>query len=420
MLDPKSAHQIEAATMHECRTCKAPDPHLFLPYGMHSPGQMLIRPEDLGNEQPAFQLNAYACLECGLIAVADQLPADFFTHYLYVPSGAATMHTHFAEFADVIAQRAGNDGLIVDIGSNDGLLLAACNDRGCTTLGIDPAANIAEIAAERGVETHVDYFHHASAQTVRDKHGPAKVITTTNTFNHIGDLHSFMEAVSLLLAEDGTFIVEVPWAKEMLANAEFDNMYHEHVSEFSVLSFVKLAEFFGLEVSDVTRLPGIHGGSIRVFITRKSAGFPKGENVDKLLAEELSVGMCDAETYEARVAKFDQTGKALREIIEDMRSQGLKIAGYGASARGSTILTYFGIGAEHLDFLVDKNTLKQGLYSPNTRIPIKPVEAIEQEKPDVLLVLAWNFFDEIRGQQAEFEARGGKFIVPLPEPKVVG
>ncbi len=418
MLDPQSAQKVPSSTMERCRACGADDPYLFLEYGEHSPAQMLIRPEDMDDAQPSFPLNAQACLECGLIAVADQIPEDFFKHYLYIPSGAATMHSHFDEFADVIAERAG-DGLIVDIGSNDGLLLAACNARGCKTLGFDPAENIAELAAERGVETHVDYFHPQSAKEVREKRGPAKVITTTNTFNHIGDLHNFMEAVCIMLTDDGTFIIEVPWAKEMLERAEFDNMYHEHVSEFSVLSMVKLAEAFDLEVSDVTFLEGIHGGSFRTFMTRKAAGYPIGENVAKMLAEEAAVGMLDKATYDTRKAEFDETGEELRRIFAELKAQGKKIAGYGASARGNTTITYYGIGAEHLDFLVDKNPLKQGLYSPNTRIPIKPVEAIEEEKPDVLFMLAWNFFDEIYEQQEAFRERGGQFLVPFPKPKLV-
>jgi hypothetical protein len=419
MLDPQSTQKIPSWVMDTCRACGAKDPYLFLAYGEHSPAQMLITPENFDEPQPAFPLNAQACLECGLIAVADQIPADFFKHYLYVPSGAATMHSHFEEFSGVIAQRAGTQGLIVDIGSNDGLLLASCNARGCTTLGIDPAENIAEIAATRGVRTHVAYFHPDSAREVREKYGPATVITTTNTFNHIGNLHNFMEAVCILLDETGSFIIEVPWAKEMLERAEFDNMYHEHVSEFSILSMVKLADAFDLDVSDVTFLKGIHGGSIRVFMTRRSAGYAVSPNVAKLLAEEAAIGMLDKATYDARKAEFDAIGDELRRMFAELKAQGKSIAGYGASARGNTTITYYGIGADEIDFLVDKNPLKQGLFSPNTRIPIRPVEAIETEKPDVLFMLAWNFFDEIYAQQEAFRSRGGQFLVPYPKPRLV-
>ncbi|RJF93649.1 class I SAM-dependent methyltransferase [Sphingomonas cavernae] len=403
-----------------CRTCLAPDPYLFLPLGDHAPAQMLIKPEDLERAQPSFPLNAQVCLECGLVEVADQIPADFFRHYLYVPSGAATMQSHFREFAGVLAQHAGGTGLIVDIGCNDGLLLAACNALGCKTLGIDPAANIAEIANGRGVNVHVAYFHPETAAKVAAEHGKARIIVTTNTFNHIGDLHNFMRGIDILLADDGMFVIEVPRAKELIDHNEFDNVYHEHVSEFSLLSLVKLGEFFDMDVTDVHRLPNIHGGSMRVFLTRNAAGAERTPIVQEMLDEEAAGGMLEASTYQALVERVDQIGAELRQMLSDLKAQGLKIAGYGASARGNTLITYFGIGPQYLDFLVDKNVLKHGLYSPNTRIPIKPVEAIETDKPDILFVLAWNFFDEIYAQQNAFLERGGKFVLPLPKPTLVG
>jgi SAM-dependent methyltransferase len=410
------AGEVAMDHLTACRACLAPDPYRFLPLGYHAPAQMLIRPEDLDREQPSFALNPQVCLECGLIEIADQIPPDFFRHYLYVPSGAATMHSHFQELADVLVAEAGRSGLIVDIGCNDGLLLAACNAHGCTTLGIDPAANIAEIARAKGVAVHVAYFDPDTAGAVLDSYGPAKVIVATNTFNHIGDLHKFMKGVDALLAPDGAFVVEVPRAKEMIENKEFDNIYHEHVSEFSLLSLVRLGEFFGLVVSDVHRLSHIHGGSMRVFFKRKSLDVSPAPIVWEMLLEEEAAGMLDRETYDRMADRVSAMGVELRQMLQDLKAEGKKIAGYGASARGNTLITHFGIGRQYLDFLVDKNTLKQGLYSPNTKIPIKPVDAIEEERPDVLLMLAWNFFDEIREQQSAFAARGGRFLVPFPEP----
>lgn len=402
----------------ECRACLAPDPYLFLPLGNHAPAQMLIRPGELEKEQPSFPLNTQVCLKCGLVEVADQIPADFFRHYLYVPSGAATMHDHFRNLADVVTERAGGD-LIVDIGCNDGLFLSFCNEKGAKTLGIDPAANIAELANARGVDVHISYFNPDTAKTVLEKHGPAKAIVTTNTFNHIGDLHTFMKGINTLLADDGSFVIEVPRAREYLEHTEFDNIYHEHVSEFSLLSIVKLGEFFDLEVTDVHRLPNIHGGSMRIFLTRKAAAFDRAPIVQEMLDEESDAGMLKKESYDALVKRVDAMGVELLKMLDDCKSKGLKIAGYGASARGNTLITYYGIDTRYLDFLVDKNPLKHDHYSPNTRIPIKGVEALETEKPDVLFVLAWNFFDEIKSQQTDFLARGGKFIVPLPTPRIV-
>lgn len=402
--------------LNSCRACLAPQPYLFLPMGDHPPANMFVRESELAEQQPSFALNTQACLHCGLIQVADQIPADFFRHYLYVPSGADTMHTHFAGLAKVLAERAG-DGLIVDIGANDGLLLQSCNSLGCKTLGVDPAANLAEIAASRGVEVHVAYFGPETAANMVKKTGQAKVIVTTNTFNHIGDLHSFMSGVAHLLAPDGTFVIEVPWAKELLDRNEFDTVYQEHVSEFSLLSIQKLGAFFDLEVVDVTRLP-VHGGSMRVFLQRSGISAPTPAVFD-MLQEEEAGGMLVSATYDDFSDRVADIGRRLTAMLGDLRAQGLKVAGYGAPAKGNTLLNFYNIGTDDLDFLVDRNPLKQGLYSPGMKIPVRSPEAIETEQPDVLMVLAWNFFDEIRAQQSGFAARGGRFLVPLPEPVLV-
>jgi len=405
--------------MTQCRACLARDPYLFLPLGNHAPAQMLIKAEDVGADQPSFSLDAYVCLQCGLIQIADQVPADFFRHYLYVPSGAATMHDHFDGFAHRIGEVAVRDALVVDIGCNDGLLLAKCNELGLRTLGIDPAANIAELARAKGVEVLVDYFDPVTALRVRNESGPAGIIVTTNTFNHIGDLHRFMQAVALLLADDGTFVIEVPRAKELIENNEFDNIYHEHVSSFSLLSIEKLASHFGMRVTDIEHLPAIHGGSMRVFVSRISSGALPTDRVQPRLDEEMAAGMLDKETYDAFAQRVHALGDRLRGMLDELKGRGLKIAGYGASARGNTLITYFGLDRRYFDFLVDKNPLKHGMFSPNTRIPIRDVSAIGEEHPDVMVMLAWNFFDEIRQQQSGFAAKGGQFLVPLPTPRLL-
>lgn len=380
---------------------------------------MLIRAEDSEAAQPAFSLDAHVCLSCGLIQIADQIPADFFRHYLYVPSGAATMHDHFDGFANAIAELATDTQLVVDIGCNDGLLLAKCNALGLNTLGIDPAANIAAMARAKGVDVLVDYFDPATAASVKEDHGDANIIIATNTFNHIGDLHRFMEAVDILLAPDGTFIIEVPRAKELIDNNEFDNIYHEHVSSFSLLSIEKLVGHFGMFVANVTHFPKIHGGSMRVFVERTAPGKTSADIVKQMLYEEVAGGMLEQATYDALVERVDALGVTLRAMLDEMKANGLRIAGYGASARGNTLITYFGLDKRYLDFLVDKNPLKHGMLSPNTRIPIRGVSAIEEESPDVLFMLAWNFFDEIRQQQRGFVASGGRFLVPLPRAELV-
>jgi SAM-dependent methyltransferase len=405
------------SVLHSCRACRSEDLFLFLPLGDHPPANMFVGADRRDEPQPAFPLNAQVCLNCGLIQVADQIPADFFRHYLYVPSGATTMHSHFADLAGVLKTQA-KHGLVVDIGCNDGLLLEAANKIGAKTLGIDPASNLAEIARKRGVEVHVAYFDPATAHEVKAKYGPARVIVTTNTFNHIGDLHRFMEGVETLLDDEGVFVVEVPWSKEIVETNEFDNIYHEHVSEMSLLSIVKLGEFFGLDVVDAQKL-SVHGGSMRVFLRRHRAGVPIAPIVQTMLAEEKAAGLTEVGTYRAFAERVEQMRTTLVGMIADLKSNGQTIAGYGAPAKGNTLLNYFKIGPDSLDFLVDRSTLKHGLFSPGMQIEILPTEAIAERKPDVLLVLAWNFFDEIRVQQSAFEARGGRFLIPLPMPRLV-
>ena len=268
------------------------------------------------------------------------------------------------------------------------------------------------------MDVEVGYFSAESAEGLVDKVGPATVIVTTNTFNHIGDLHDFMAGVSRWLADDGLFVIEVPWAKDLLDKNEFDTIYHEHVSEFSLLSLVKLGAFFDLVVTDVHRL-GVHGGSMRVFMKRAAAAGPVMPVVAEMLAEERDAGMLSVETYQDFSARVDKVRQDLTAMLAELKAQGLKIAGYGAPAKGNTLLNYFKIGPETLDYLVDRNTLKQGLYSPGMKIPIRSLDALKEEKPDVLLVLAWNFFTEIRQQQSDFVAGHGKFLVPLPFPVLV-
>lgn len=391
---------------------------LFLPMGDHPPANMFVRPEDRALPQPSFPLNTQACLECGMIQVADQIPEDFFAHYLYVPSSANTMHAHFEGLAGVLTRLAGGDGLIVDIGCNDGLMLGFANRMGARTLGIDPALNLSLTAKENGVEVHVAYFHPDTAQDVRQRHGPAKVVSTTNTLNHIGDLLSFMKGVDLLLAEDGWLVVEVPWGLDILRTNQFDNVYHEHMSEMSLLSIQRLAERSGMAVVDVTHLP-VHGGSMRVFIRKAAAASELSETVRQMLKDEAEAGMCDAQSFSAFAERTQAIGRDLRDLLAGLKAEGASIAGYGAPAKGNTLLNYFGIGPETLDFLVDRNPLKQGMLSPGMLIPIHDPSVLAERQPDYLLVLAWNFFDEIRSQLKDFEASGGRFILPLPRPRIV-
>ena len=405
--------------MIECRACKAKNTYMFLPLGNHPPANAFLTKEQLHTPEATFPLDTVACLDCGLVLVKDQLPADFFTEYLYVPSGSETMKRHFAAFATEIEGSwiSGPEELVVDIGCNDGLLLKACSDLGIATLGVEPAANIAAMARAHGLEVFNEYFTSESAGRIRTKWGPAKVIVTTNTFNHIDDLHGFMRGVCALLADDGALIIEVPQAIKYVEMAEFDTVYHEHLSTFTVKSLADLFKFFGLTIVDIVPLP-IHGGSMRVSARRDA--FAAGSIVaDEWIERERKAGLFDKKTYDGVAQRAVGIRDALLALLNRLKAEGKVIAGYGAPAKGNTLLNYCGIGTELLDFLADRNALKHGRYSPGMHIPIVPAEHIDEAKPDYLLILAWNFADEIIAQQATFRSRGGRFIVPIPAPQIV-
>ena len=401
-----------------CRACDSDQLLLFLPLGNHPPANMLVRPADRDAPQPAYPLNAQACLGCGMIQVADQIPDGFYQNYLYTPSSAHTMHTHFEELAQVVTDLA-KGGLVVDVGCNDGLMLAAANRKGARTFGIDPAANLAHDTAASGVEVEVGFFKHGTAMAIRAARGPAAVIATSNTLNSVDDLHDFMEGVRDLLTDDGWLIVEVPWAAEIVRNNQFDNIYHEHLSEMSLRALVMLAEASGLAVVDAKRLQ-VHGGSMRVFIRKAAAAAPQSSEVVRMLAEEDATGMRRAETFTAFAERAREIGTKLRAMLTRLRAEGASVAAYGAAAKGNTLLNFFGIGPQDIDFISDRSPLKQGMLSPGMQIPIVDTGEIERRRPDYLLMLAWNFFPEIRAQLGSYEAAGGRFILPLPEPRIVG
>ncbi len=406
--------------MKVCRTCKSERLYVFLELGDHPLANGFLRADQLDEPELRFPLDVHACLDCGLIQVADHVPPGYFRHYVYVPSASEVMQDHFRGLADRLATLAlaSPDALTVDIGCNDGLFLGALRERGARTLGIDPATNIVELARARGIEVVNEYLTPELGASIREGHGPASVIVTTNTFHHIDDLDAFMEAVLELLAGDGVFVVEVPHALEIVEQNEFDGVYHEHVSQLTVKSFVDLFRRFGMTVTAIERLD-VHGGSLRVFAQREDHARPSAD-VEAWVEEERRRGLFEAATYDAFRERVGRLREELVALLGDLRANGARLAGYGASARGNTLLNYYGIGPGLLDFVADRNELKQGLYTPGAHIPVVAPERILEQRPDHLLVIAWNFADEIMRQQDAYRAAGGSFILPLPAVRVIG
>ena len=394
---------------------------MCLALGEHPPANGFLHADQQEDKLEVNLPNTYVCLDCGLIQVPDNVPPNFFRNYVYVPSGATTMFTHFEAFAEKMVRNhtKSRDDLIIDIGCNNGLFLGYCKEKGARVLGIDPADNLTALAAKKGIDIVGEYFGTTTGKMVAQKYPGAAVITTTNTFNHIDDLHDFMNGITKVLAPEGIFVVEVPHALDLIEKNEFDTIYHEHVSEFTIRSFVELYHFFDLEVFKIDLLP-IHGGSVRVYAQRRGGARPIESTVAELLASEEAASLFSRETYVAFAERVKTIRAELLTLLADLKAQGKTIAGYGAPAKGNTLLNYYGIGPDTLPYLVDRNELKHGLYSPGMHIPVVPPSRILETQPDYLLLLAWNFADEIIEQQSEYRKRGGKFILPIPKPEIIG
>lgn len=406
--------------MTSCRACKGQSLYMFLPLGLHPLANGFLEKDRLTESEALFPLDVYVCLDCGLIQIRDSVPQGFFRNYVYVPSAASIMHNHFAGFADALTGKylALPDSFVIDIGCNDGLFLKCLKDRGVRTLGIDPATNIIEMARDKGLEIINEYFNPEIAGEVKEKYGPAAAVITTNTFHHIDDLDSFTEGVTILLDENGIFVIELPYALEIVKQNEFDGIYHEHVSQFTVKSLVDLFQRFDMEVFHVDLLE-IHGGSMRAFARRKIGSNSVSSVVSELLARETENRLLSASTYDAFRERVEGNKETLVTLLQKLKAEGKRLAGYGASARGNTLLNYYGIGTDLLDYIVDKNSLKQGLYTPGMHIPVFAAEKILEDKPDYVLVVAWNFAEEIIDQQAQYRGLGGNFILPIPELRII-
>jgi SAM-dependent methyltransferase len=401
-----------------CRSCGGGALELVLSLGKTPLANALLTEEQLDQPEARYPLDLAFCSDCSLVQITETVPPEqLFSHYLYFSSFSDTMLDYAKRLAGrtVENRRLGPGSLVIELASNDGYLLQFYRAAGVPVLGIEPAANIAEEARQRGIPTLTKFFGSSVAEELRGQGKLADVVHANNVLAHVSDLNGFVSGIAKVLKPGGVAIIEVPHVKSMLDALEFDTIYHEHLCYFSLIALQALFGRHGMSVVDVERLP-IHGGSLRLFL--QSSGTPSMA-VGELLSEERVMGLDRLAFYKDFGSRVEALKTALRKLLGDLKVDGKRLAAYGASAKGSTLLNYCGIGRETLDFVVDRSTVKQGLYTPGTHLPILPPEAVQERRPDYLLLLVWNLADEILKQQHAFSAQGGRFIVPVPAPKVI-
>ncbi|KHO46247.1 MAG: C-methyltransferase [archaeon GW2011_AR3] len=404
-----------------CRMCRSNKLHMFLDLGFTALADGFITREQLNEPEKQYPLRVCVCRECGLFQLDHVVPPDelYRKNYPYLSSVTKTGREHFHGMATSICKKygIGRDKLAIDVGSNIGVLLEGFKSNGLRVLGIDPADNIVEMANKRGIETWPEYFNGNIATKVLKEKGRASVITGTNVFAHIDDLDDMMDAVSKILEDDGIFVFELPYLVDLLDNLEYDTIYHEHLSYISIKPLVKFFRKFKMELFDVERT-GIHGGSIRVFVCKK------GKHKIQKAVDELVNLEDDKKVYDLkRLEKFSRDVQKQKEdlidLLRSIKKQGKRIVGLSAPAKGNTLLNYCKIGTDYLDYVTEKAETKIGLYTPGTHIEVKDDASIIRDRPGYALLLAWNFAPEIIKNMEEFRKNGGKFIIPIPAPKVV-
>lgn len=404
-----------------CRSCGRLALQQFLDLGTQPLANAFLRSEAEFADEARYPLALYLCAHCGLVQLADVIdPEVLFGSYIYVTGTSETIAEHNQAYAATVVglQRLGPGDLVVEAASNDGSLLGCFQRLGVRVLGIEPAANIAELARSRGVPTESAFFNAAEGIRLREAHGPARAVIGNNVLAHVDDPLGFLTGARALLGEDGLVIVEVPYLGEMIERLEYDTVYHEHLSYFSVAALLRLAEAAGLRVVRIDRVP-VHGGSLRLYAAPADNGSAHAPAVRALADAETQAGLSDLGRLCRFAAAVERNRSALRALLAESHADGRSVAAYGAPAKGNTLLNYCGIGTELVAFTVDRNPLKVGTFTPGMHLPVLPVERLRERQPDRLLILAWNFSEEIMRQQQDYAARGGRFILPIPVPQVV-
>ena len=408
--------------MAHCRFCEAPLGHLLVDLGMSPLCESYVPAEKLNSMEPFYPLHVYVCDTCFLVQLEEYVaPKDIFTEYAYFSSYADTWVEHAKRYADLAVERFTLDSrsFVVEIGSNDGYLLQHFVSKGIRALGIDPAANVAAAARQRGVQTLVEFFGAAVALEVAEDEGHADLIVANNVLAQVPDLHDFAAGLAILLQRHGVATIEVPHLLQLMEQNQFDTVYHEHFSYFSFMTAAKIFAHHGLRCFDVDEL-ATHGGSLRLYLCRDNDSTRiTGPAISELEAKERDAGLDRLESYAAFAERVKDTKRTILAFLIDAKRRGRTVVGYGAPGKGNTLLNYCGVRTDFIDYTVDRNPYKQGKFLPGTRLPIRHPDAIAQTKPDYLFILPWNFKDEIMEQMRGIRDWGGQFVVPIPELRVI-
>jgi len=404
-----------------CRGCNGTALRPFLRLGPQPLANAFPRNTDEFAGEERYPLDVYFCETCSLVQLLDVIdPSVLFRNYIYVTGTSDTIAAHNREYAATVAAylNLDSDSLVVEVASNDGSLLKCFQSHGVKTLGVEPATNIAAMARAAGVETVNEFFNHETARQLRQSHGAASAVIGNNVMAHVDETQDFLRGARHLLKSDGLVIIEVPYLGEFMERLEYDTVYHEHLCYFSITALLRLCDEVGLSMVRIDRVP-VHGGSLRMYAGSSDHFAGHAEEVLAAAAGEVRAGLTGFSRYEQFARDVEANREAIRRLLAELEADGKTVAGYGAPAKGNTLLNYCGIDTTMLPYTVDKSPLKVGLYTPGMHIPVLPVETLLEKQPDYVMILAWNFAGEIMKQQAEYKRRGGKFIIPLPEPRVV-
>jgi hypothetical protein len=415
------SHPPGALTLRDtCRACGGRNLHKFLDLGEVPLANSFLTAEQLKDPEPRYPLEVYFCSDCSLVQLIHVVsPEVMFSNYLYRTGTNATIVQHNRELSRSVVETvplAAND-LVVEIASNDGSLLGAFRERGVRTLGVEPAKNIAVLAREAGIETINEFFTADVAARIVREHGPAGAVLANNVLAHVDATSDFLAACRALLSPKGRVVIEAPYLAEMLSRFEYDTIYHEHLCYLAVRPLMRLFERAGMELERVDRVE-IHGGSLRLW-GRTATGKGHGAQVVAMADEERRAGLSELGTYRAFAERVARNREQLQKILRGWRADGKSVVGYGAPAKGNTLLCYCGIDTSLVPWTVDRSPLKIGMLCPGSHIPVFPVERLLAEPPDYVVLLAWNFATEILEFLKPCRDRGTRVLLPIPEPRII-